>query len=137
MKNLTIHTIDAAMKNNEFWLNQNSEAAAIVEEAAKLGYIRRISHTQVEWKEEGIETARRLGVKRAARAEVIERSISGWSSVFVAVNEDGHYGFLRDNLTKPYMPVGGREALAGAWDSLVFRKWNADGYRTKRPVRIK
>lgn len=134
---LTVNTIDDAMRGNAFWLNPNSEAAAIVEEAARLGYIRRISHTQVEWKEEGIEAARRLGVKRAARVELIERSISGWSSAFVAVNDDGHFGFLPDNLTKPYMPVGGREALAGAWDSLVFRKWNAEGYRTKRPVRIK
>lgn len=143
MKNFNIHTIDAALKSNPYdgkggtYFHLDAELLAIIEKATELGFVRRLSHTQAEWTEEGIEAARRLGDKRAVRVTVKERSFSGWTHAFVAVNEDGLFGFLSDNLNKPYMPVGGREALAGAWDSLIFRKWNADGYTMKRPVRIK
>lgn len=55
---LTINTIDAAMKGNDFWLKGDSEAGRIVREATARGFIRRISHTQVEWSEAGLAKAR-------------------------------------------------------------------------------
>lgn len=55
---LTITTIDAAMKGNDFWLKGASEARRIVREATARGFIRRLSHTQVEWSEAGLAKAR-------------------------------------------------------------------------------
>jgi hypothetical protein len=55
---LTINTIDAAMKGNAFWLKGDSEAGRIVREATARGFVRRLSHTQVQWTEAGLEKAR-------------------------------------------------------------------------------
>ena len=61
---LTIDSIQNAMtytypaKGDEFWLDPKGEKARIVEEATKKGYLRRFSHTQVEWTEEGLKKAR-------------------------------------------------------------------------------
>lgn len=56
-------------------------------------------------------------------------------SAFVAVNDNGEYGFLIDG-AKPYMPVGGRQALKQAWGSLVFRAYAFSGFKASRPTKL-
>lgn len=55
---LTVTSVDEAMKGNDFWLHPTSDAARIVEDATRRGFIRRMSHTQVEWTEVGLAKAR-------------------------------------------------------------------------------
>ena len=55
---LTIENINNAIKdgfNDCFHLNP--EKLSIVERATKLGYIQGLSHTQVEWTEQGLKRA--------------------------------------------------------------------------------
>ena len=56
--NLTVETITKAMKGNDFWLNRESDAAKVVEEATRRGFIKRLSHTQAQWTEAGLAKAR-------------------------------------------------------------------------------
>lgn len=71
MTTLTINTISEAMKGNAFWLDAGSDAARIVAEATRRGFIRRASHTQVEWTDAGLEKARaELATPAAAKALV-------------------------------------------------------------------
>lgn len=61
---LTIDSIQKAMtsifpyKGDEFWLDPKGEKAQIVEEATRRGYLKRLSHTQIQWTEEGLKRAR-------------------------------------------------------------------------------
>ena len=61
---LTLDSIQKAMtcpypaKGDEFYLDPKGENAQIIDEAARRGYIRRYSTTQVEWTEEGLKRAR-------------------------------------------------------------------------------
>lgn len=67
---LTVNAIDAAMKGNAFWLDAGSEQARIVGEATRRGFIRRASHTQVEWTEAGLAKARaELAAPQSADAQ--------------------------------------------------------------------
>jgi hypothetical protein len=55
---LSVTLIDNAMKGNDFWLKPDSLSACIVAHATRAGYVRRISHTQIEWTHEGLAKAR-------------------------------------------------------------------------------
>lgn len=55
---LTVESISAALRGSDFWLNPTSNAARIVTEAARLGYVTRLSHTQAQWTDEGLARAR-------------------------------------------------------------------------------
>jgi hypothetical protein len=57
MNTLTIFSINQAVNRN--WGMYESEWLPIVEAAAKAGYIIRLSHTQAQWTDEGLEKARR------------------------------------------------------------------------------
>lgn len=54
---LTIDSISKAMLGYTFWLDPNSDEAKIVNEATKRGYVRRWSHTQIEWTWDGFAKA--------------------------------------------------------------------------------
>lgn len=56
---LTVAVIGEAMKGNAFWLDSMSREAWIVNRATTLGYVKRLSHTQVQWTDEGLAKARR------------------------------------------------------------------------------
>jgi hypothetical protein len=56
---LTVKLIGEAMTGNKFWLDSTSQEAWIVSRATALGYVLRLSHTQVQWTEAGLEKARR------------------------------------------------------------------------------
>lgn len=45
--------ISDALRGNDFWMKPDSRDAKIINEATKLGYVRRLSHTQAEWTDEG------------------------------------------------------------------------------------
>lgn len=45
--------ISDALKGSDFWMKPDSRDAKIINEATKLGYVRRLSHTQAEWTDEG------------------------------------------------------------------------------------
>lgn len=51
---MTIRQIQQAMETSNFWLHAESRDANIINEAVCRGYVRRISHTQVEWTDEGL-----------------------------------------------------------------------------------
>lgn len=81
----TIAAVQQAMKGNAWWLEPGSEAARTIGAAVSAGYLRRFSHTQIEWTEAGVAKAHRdafwtfyrasrreyLGIIRRARAERI------------------------------------------------------------------
>lgn len=49
---LTVQNIQEAMKGDNFWLVPDSTEAEIIKEATEKGYVVRLSHTQVQWKDE-------------------------------------------------------------------------------------
>lgn len=49
---LTVESIHNSIQGNNFWLKPDSKEAKIVNQAIKEGYLRRTSHTQVEWKDQ-------------------------------------------------------------------------------------
>lgn len=62
---LTVESISKSMKDDSFWMFPESVEAQVIEEATKQGYVLRLSHTQVQWKdEESIEKLNRLVKKR-------------------------------------------------------------------------
>jgi hypothetical protein len=52
---LSIENINAAIKNDDYFIHPESESAKIVEEATKKGFLQRISQSQVEWTDKGLE----------------------------------------------------------------------------------
>jgi hypothetical protein len=55
---LTIDSIGAAMKGNAWWLEPESSDARTITRALSADYLRRSSHTQIEWTEAGLAKAR-------------------------------------------------------------------------------
>lgn len=55
---LSLSNIDNALKSNEPYFHMNETMLAIIEEATESGYVRRLSHTQAEWTEDGLKRAR-------------------------------------------------------------------------------
>lgn len=49
---LTLTSVDKAMKGNNFWMFPKSREAQVIDEATKQGFVLRLSHTQVQWKDE-------------------------------------------------------------------------------------
>ena len=72
---LTPELIQNAMQGNDFWLKPGSDSAKIVDEATKRGYVRRYSHTQVEWTDAGLAKAREELEQGRTRKHVIEVEI--------------------------------------------------------------
>lgn len=66
--------VQDALNGSDFWLHQDCIEALIIQKATEAGYIRRISHTQAEWTDEGekwfkevaAETTRIEKIKAAA-----------------------------------------------------------------------
>lgn len=67
---LTVKLISDAMKGDKFWLDSTSREAQIIRRATALGYVLRLSHTQVQWTEAGLEKARR---------EIPEMDVAPWN----------------------------------------------------------
>jgi len=59
MEPTTVSSIHEATKGSDWWLRPESAAARTVAYAVTSGYLRRHSHTQVEWTEAGLAKARR------------------------------------------------------------------------------
>ena len=49
---LTVKKIQEAMKSDDFWMNTDSYGANVINQAVKEGYVIRLSHTQVQWKDQ-------------------------------------------------------------------------------------
>ena len=49
---LTVKKIQEAMKTDDFWMNTDSYGANVINQAVKEGYVLRLSHTQVQWKDQ-------------------------------------------------------------------------------------
>ena len=49
---LTVKKIQEAMKTDDFWMNTDSYGANVINQAVKGGYVLRLSHTQVQWKDQ-------------------------------------------------------------------------------------
>lgn len=49
---LTVKKIQEAMKSDDFWMNTDSYCANVINQAVKEGYVLRLSHTQVQWKDQ-------------------------------------------------------------------------------------
>jgi hypothetical protein len=60
---LTVENIQNALLSSPYrnpkgnYFHMDPELTQIIQEATKRGYVRRISHTQAEWIEEGLEKA--------------------------------------------------------------------------------
>lgn len=98
--NLTVETITEAMKGNDFWMNGESDAAKVVAEAARRGFIKRLSHTQAQWTEAGLTKARaELGVTTPNRpmSDIASRYAEKTQATLKALadNEDAHTAALR------------------------------------------
>lgn len=104
MTNLTVETITEAMKGNGFWLDGESDAAKVVAEATRRGFIKRLSHTQAQWTEAGLAKARaELGCAAPAVPAVLPKSDTARRYAektqatlkALAENEDAHTAALR------------------------------------------
>ena len=49
---LTVKKIQEAMKTDDFWMNTDSYGANVINQAVKEGYVLRLSHTHVQWKDQ-------------------------------------------------------------------------------------
>lgn len=121
MTTLTIEAIDQAMKGNTWWTRPKSEEAKIVLEAVTLGYVKRLSHTQVQWTEEGLAKAKReLSPKESTPAPLASNELGRflarqWRLARTDAARAGLVGVIA-NLTAPasYVAI----AVATLCDSL-------------------
>lgn len=117
---LTVQTIDDAMKGNAFWLEPNSDAARIVIAATRAGYVKRLSHTQVQWTEEGLARAR----AELSAAPVVENDARFTRSHFCVCDmlrvdhKDGDDG---DRIHKPHPKHAGSVTYCQGFQAKAFR----------------
>lgn len=116
---LTVTLINEAMKGNAFWLDSTSREAWIIARATTLGYVKRLSHTQVQWTDEGLAKARReLEEERPTYAYVWPETTDG--------KPTGRYGLRfpesgEEGVCQSLSAVASR--LEAEWFLLPPQKW--------------
>lgn len=124
---LTVETIQNAL-NSQFWLGseEQKENAAIIDVAEKAGYIRRPSHTQAEWIEEGLNNLKlkdviyRVTGILFSNEKGLEVTVEGFdivdeSSKNIVIREGSYYTVISKE-PKEYGAVLGQEKFDSCYE---------------------